>query len=420
MKNAMAYFAVICLFTFLSCGENSSTGNDALRAEYETADEHARSVLPDIVRANNDFAVRIFSLMSAAEPGKNMMISPLSISIALSMALNGASGDNFTEMRDVLGFDAMELDLVNRQFFHLIASLESADQDIALSIADSLWIALAFEPRVNVSFLEALEEYFNAEPHPLDFADPASVAAINSWVSENTMGRIDTIISEISADAVMYLINAVYFKGTWTTAFDSDITYDGIFTLSGGEEKTVKLMTFRENRELMFFSSGYGVEDGYSAVRLPYGRDKIAFYGFVPGSGTADDFIGRMSAAGLDGFFSNLTAREIPVVLPRFKFGYEKELNDILKSLGMIKAFETGGLLNLAQDGENLFISKVRHKTFIEVNEQGTEAAAATSVEVGETAMPDGFFGTKPFVFVIRDDRSGTILFIGKVEDPSL
>ena len=421
MKNIILIFLIVSLISSVSCREESTEADDdTFKAAYESSDEHASAVSSGMVSANNNFAGRIFRSMSAGEPGKNIMISPLSISIALSMILNGASGENLVEMKDVLGFETMELAVINRQFSDLIASLESADKDMLLSIADSIWIRLSFEPRVYRSFLNVLQDYFDAESHALDFSDPASVDTINSWVSENTMGKIDKIIDKIPEETVMYLINAIYFKGTWTTTFDSELTYDGTFILKNGDTKSVRLMTFKNDQEFKFFSSEYGVENGYSAVRLPYGRDKVAFYGFIPSSGTLDDFIDNMVDSGLDNFFSNLTAMEIPVILPKFKFEYEKELNDILKSLGMTKAFAAGGLLNLAQDGENLVISKAKHKTFIEVNEAGTEAAAVTSIEVGETCAPDGFFAIKPFLFVIRDDRSGTILFIGKVEDPSL
>jgi len=228
-------------------------------------------------------------------------------------------------------------------------------------------------------------------------------------------------IDKINPETVMYLINAIYFKASWTTSFDADSTYDGAFTLSDGTEKTVKLMSFKKNQEFKFFSSESDASKGYRAVRLPYGRDKFAFYAFIPETGTLDEFITALANSGFDSYFSNLTAKEITVVIPKFKFEYEKSLTDILKSLGMKKAFEPGGLLNLANDINDLAITDVKHKTYIEVDEEGTEAAAVTSVTIGTTSfMPDGFFGTKPFVFIIRDDRSGTILFIGKVEDPSL
>lgn len=406
---------------FVSCGgENEKKEDPATTVKYQAADEHAAAVSPDVVAANNDFAARIFKAMATAEPGKNLMISPLSIELALAMTMNGASGDNLTEMQTVLGFDDLTLAAIDAQFLHLIKSLEEADKDMVLAIANSIWMDDLFEPRLKTAFKDALLASFEAEPYTVDMADTATVDLINQWVSDNTNGKIEKIIDDINGDTVMFLINALYFKAAWTVTFDEDRTYDGQFELTDGTQKTVKMMTFKEAQEFKFFSSGYGAAGGYSAVRLPYGRDKFAFYGFIPNEGTVDEFIARMADEGLDEFFSNLVAtEEVPVLLPKFKFAYEKSLNDILKALGMEKLFETGGLLNLADNGENLYVSEVKHKTYIEVNEQGTEAAAVTSVEVGETSIPEGFYGTKPFVFVIRDDRSGTILFMGKVEDPS-
>ncbi|HQB10669.1 MAG TPA: serpin family protein, partial [bacterium] len=306
------------------------------------------------------------------------------------------------------------------QFYELIQSLVEADKDLVLSIANSVWMDDLFEPRVKEAFLDALLESYEAEPFTIDFQADGAKDTINSWVSENTNGKIEKIIEEIGADTVMYLINAIYFKAAWTITFDKESTYDGQFTLSDESTKTVPMMTFKDAQDFDFYSSGW--EDGdYSVIRLPYGRGKFAFYGIIPNSGSIDEFISKMAENGLESYFKNLVeTEEVPVIMPKFKFEYEKSLVDIFKTLGMEKAFAEGGFLNLADQGEGLYISDIKHKTFIEVNEEGTEAAAVTSVEVGETSMPAGFYGTRPFVFVIRDDRSGTILFIGKVEDPSV
>jgi len=417
MKRLFVFVLLVGIINFfISCGSKSEEEDPALTLQYKAADEHAAAVSRDVVAATNDFAARIFEAVTRAEPGKNLMISPLSVEIALAMTMNGASGDNLIEMREALGFDDLALAEINTQFFHLIKSLENADKDMVLSIANSMWMDDLFESRIKDVFRKALTESFEADPYIVDMQDPATVGLINQWVNDHTGGKIEKIIDEIRIDTVMFLINALYFKAAWTIAFDADCTYDGSFELTDGTVKAVKMMTFKDAQDFKFFSN-----ETYSAVRLPYGRDKFAFYGFIPHEETVDEFTARMAHAGLDIFFSNLTVKEeVPVLLPKFKFAYEKSLNDILKALGMEHLFVPGGLLNMASDGEDLYVSEVKHKTFIEVNEQGTEAAAVTSVEVGETAMPEGFYATKPFVFVIRDDRSGTILFMGKVEDPSL
>jgi serpin B len=388
--------------------------------KYKKADEHAEAVSENIVKANSDLGMKIFDAVSSNETGKNVMISPLSISIAMAMVTNGASGENLKEMKEVLGFNEMEMSAVNTQFYKLIQSLVEADKDMVLSIANSVWMDDSFKPYVLETFLKALIENYGAEPFTIDFQAQKAVDKINSWVSENTNGKIPTIIDEIGEDAVMYLINAIYFKAAWTTEFYKDWTYDGKFKISDGSEKTVKMMLFRENQTLQYKNTG-----DYRVVRLPYGREKFAFYGILPDEKyNIDEFITDMKINGIEKYLEDVRAVELPVYIPRFKFNFGVSLVDIFKSFGMEKAFETGGFLNLADPGAPLYISNILHKTFIEVNEEGTEAAAVTVIEdSGDTGEeeedPPSFRADRPFVFVIRDDRSGTILFIGKVEDPS-
>ena len=392
--------------------------------KYKKADDHAKNVSEDVVKANNDLGMRLFSKLAAGEAGKNVMISPLSISIAMAMVTNGASGENLDEMKDVLGFGEMELPNVNEQFMQLIASLVEADKDLVLEIANSVWMDDEFEPDVKKEFVDVLEEFYDAAFFTEDFQDEATVGKINAWVSEKTHEKIDKIIEKIGPAAVMYLINAIYFKAAWTTSFDKNSTYEDTFMLSDGSEGKADYMGFaydQEEPEFDSYSSDWSDENGYSVVRIPYGRDVFVFYGIVPNYGNKikiDDFIAKIANDGLETYFSQLEKRSFPVQLPKFKFAYEKSLVDVFRELGMQKAFVEGALMNIAGEPHAPFISDIYHKTFIEVNEEGTEAAAVTSVEVGDNAMPSGFFATRPFVFVIRDDRTKSVLFIGKVENP--
>lgn len=393
-------------------------------AKYKKADGHAEKVSEDVVNANNDLGMKIFSRLAAGEAGKNMMISPLSISIAMAMVTNGATGESLDEMKNVLGFGEMELPDVNEQFAQLIASLVEADKDLVLEIADSVWMDDVFAPDVKQDFVDVLTEFYDAAFFTEDFQDEATVGKINSWVSEKTHEKIDKVIDEIGPNTIMYLINAVYFKAAWTTSFDKDSTYEGTFMLSDGSEGKADYMGFSYDQEVPDFysySSEWGDENGYSVVRLPYGRGVFAFYGIVPtydNKSNIDDFIAKIAENGFDSYISQLEERSFPVQLPKFKFAYEKSLVDVFKGLGMEKAFVDGALMNIASEPHAPFISDIYHKTFVEVNEEGTEAAAVTVVEVGDNAMPSGFYADRPFVFVIRDDRTGSILFIGKVENP--
>ena len=390
-------------------------------AKYKKADEEAEQVSVDVVKANNDLGMKMFSRLAAAEAGKNMMISPLSISIAMAMSTNGASGENLDEMKEVLGFGEMELGNVNEQFKHLIASLVAADKDLVLEIANSIWMREDYSLDVKAAFTDVLQEFYDAAV----FTEGFTVEKINAWVSEKTNGKIEEIIKEIGPDVVMYLINAIYFKAAWTTSFNEENTREGIFTLSDGTETKADFMSFSEEEDapkLLGYSSEWGNKNGFAMVRLPYGRDVFAFYGIVPtedNKSNIDDFIAKIAENGFDSYLKQLREEgEFPLKLPKFKFEYEKPLVEIFKELGMEKAFEKGGFHNIAELPRDPFISNILHKTFIEVNEAGTEAAAVTAVEYSDEAEPSHFYANRPFVFVIRDDRTGSILFIGKVENP--
>lgn len=393
-------------------------------AKYKKADDHAEQVSIDVVNANNDLGMKIFSRLAAGEAGRNMMISPLSISIAMAMVSNGASGDNIAEMKEVLGFGDMEFEYINAQFEDLVKSLVEADKDLVLEIANSVWMDDEFAPDVKQDFTDVLKEFYDAAFFTEDFQDEAAADKINSWVSEKTHGKIDKIIEKIGPQAVMYLINALYFKAAWTTSFDKESTYEGVFMLSDGTQGKADYMGFaydQEEPEFYSYSADWSDENGYSVVRIPYGRDVFAFYGIVPGysnNTNIDKFIEEIAENGLDSYIAQLEKRTFPVQLPKFKFAYEKSLVEVFQSLGMEKAFVEGALMNIAGEPHAPFISDIYHKTFVEVNEEGTEAAAVTSVEVGDNAMPAGFYATRPFVFVIRDDRTGSVLFVGKVENP--
>ena len=404
--------------------DTGDTDEGKWEAKYKKADGHADKVSKDVVKANNDLGMKLFSALASEEPGKNMMISPLSISIAMAMVTNGASGENLDEMKDVLGFGNMDLAEINAQFADLVQSLVEADKDLVLSIANSVWMDDELAPDVKQDFIDVLTEFYDAALFTEDFQDEATAGKINSWVSEKTNGKIEKVIEKIGPQAVMYLINAIYFKAAWTTSFDKESTYEGAFILSDGTEGKADYMAFAPDQEVPEFknySTDWSDENGYSVVRIPYGRDVFAFYGIVPNPGNKtniDEFIKKIAENGIDSYFSQLEKGGFHVQLPKFKFAYDKSLVDVFKSLGMEKAFAEGGLTNIADEPHSLFISDIYHKTFVEVNEEGTEAAAVTVVEVGEKAEPSGFFANRPFVFVIRDDRTGSVLFVGKVENP--
>ncbi len=385
-------------------------------AKYKKADESAEKVSEDVVKANNKLGLEIFSRLAQEEGAKNMMISPLSIAISMAMTANGATGDALAEMKEVLGFGEMELPDVNEQFAQLIASLVEADKDMVLEIANSVWMDDAFAHGVKEDFISVLEDFYSAALFTEDFEDAATVGKINSWVSEQTHEKIDKMLKEIPHDTVMYLINALYFKAGWTTPFNKDEIHEGDFRLSDGSTKKVDYINAKGlGAPVLYFN--INKEAGYSVVRIPYGRGIFAFYGMTA-AGNVDDFISEIAENDINSYFEKvLQYPDYELKLPKFKFAYEKSLKDTFNALGIGQIFN-GGLENIS-DVEGLRVSDICHKTFIEVNEEGAESGAYAYVEEEAAGDVYTFFATHPFVFVIRDDRTGSILFIGKVEDPT-
>lgn len=382
---------------------------------YALSDERASSVDKSLVSSNTGFALNLFKELIAEDQNGNVFISPLSVSIALSMAFNGAEGTTRDAMARVLQLGNMSLEELNQGYLDLIESLENADILVQLSIADSIWIRDSFEPYVRQEFTQRVTEFFRSEVFTRDFGSQQTVDEINAWVSDQTDGKIDKMVDEIGSQLAMFLINAIYFKGEWVTSFDESATEASDFFLSDGSAVSVDMMSTKGN-----FSYLQG--EDFTAVRLPYGRDKIAMYVFLPDRDVAlDSFVESLSRETLENYVEGFSPMgSLQVKLPKFKIEYGvKRLNDVLKNLGMGTAFipaeaNFGGIAT-----KQLYIDYVDHKATIEVNEKGTVASAATVVGISFSAVGPTFSVDRPFFFVIRDDRSGTVLFMGKVENPT-
>jgi serpin B len=261
------------------------------------------------------------------------------------------------------------------------------------------------------------QQYFGAKVAGLDFSDPKAKDIINAWVDENTNGKIKKIVERISPLNVMFLINAIYFKGTWTYQFDESGTYDDQFYLPDNSTTQCKMMAQKE--EYPYFDT-----DQFQAIDLPYGDGLYSMIIILPKQNTGiDDVIHSMDQATWNNWDKKFEKQEGNIFLPRFKLEYEIKLNDVLKLLGMEIAFSGSADFTRMFKPGGLFIDEVNHKTFVEVNEEGTEAAAVTSVGISmeSGSGSEGFFMhvNRPFVFVIRENHSGTILFIGKIVDPA-
>lgn len=363
------------------------------------------------------FGFGLFRQVAAQDSGSNVVLSPVSAKLALAMAYNGAVGDTAQAMAKVLDLEGMGLDEVNGQLGNLMTSLEQADEDVLLEIANSLWAIGRYQ--LAPDFEERCRDSYDAEVASLDFGDPGSLQRINSWVKEKTHEKINRIADRLDPESVLMLINAVYFNGKWALPFDPELAEDGDFHLPGGTTVTVPLMHGRDE-----FS--YYENEDVQAVSLPYGKGRMSMYVALPREGSDHGaFLQGLDEnvwqAWMDGFYD----REGELALPRFRVEYEKVLNDALTAMGMGPAF-TGGFTGMVAQGsdEELFISTVLQKTCVDVSEEGTEAAAVTSVEMQATAVmpsqePFEMIVDRPFFFAIRDNQTGALLFMGSIVDPS-
>jgi serpin B len=367
------------------------------------------SSISNVASANTSFGFKLLKDLQKRQPDTNIMISPLSISIALTMTYNGAVGETQRAMASVLEIESLGIETVNRSNATLRNSLENTDPKVEIAIANSIWSRQGVD--FNPIFLDRNRELFEAEIRSLNFNDPQAPEIINSWVDTNTNGKINQIVQRIDPATLIFLINAIYFKGSWQKEFDKSATRDGIFHLSDGRQKRVKMM-YRKGAYPHFRG------ENFEAVRLPYGEGRVSMYIFLPNrDSNLNDVIEQLNAENWSTWMSQFqeSTDDSELILPRFKLEYEVRLNDTLTALGMGIAFGTGA--DFSGMGTQLFISEVRHKTIIEVNEEGTEAAAVTVV-VGQESAPPIFRVDRPFLFAIHDERTQTILFMGTVVEP--
>lgn len=368
-----------------------------------------------LIAANTAFGVDLFRQVVGKEGVENVFVSPTSVAMALAMAYNGARGETKEQMARVLGIDAMTLEQVNEAYAALRQSLASVERQVELSVANSIWAraGVGFYP----DFLERCRVYYGAEATTLDFGDPSAAETINEWIGEQTRGRITEVVEPpIDPQTVMFLLNAIYFKGQWAIEFDASKTVQRPFHLADGSNKQVSMMS--QSGDYMYLRG-----DGFQAVALPYGEGRIAAYVFVPDTDSdLGALLNALNEKVWSGWMSQFAQMEGDIALPRFRVEYEANLGHTLQAMGIKIAFDPdrADLSGMRPVPPDLFIQSVKHKTFVEVNEQGTEAAAVTSVEIGVTSIREKFelVADRPFLFAIRDQDTGSVLFLGTVVDP--
>jgi serine protease inhibitor len=435
-KQPLIFIFVICiLLVFPGCSvispsiqpttvTTSPTSNAIVQAANLMVDVQAAAWpqtpdLPDsqAIEAVNHFAEGLF--LTSAANSSNIMVSPVSVFLALAMTVNGADGETKEAMMDVLADNGLSVEQVNKLCRNYITLLTKSGGKTNVSIANSIWFADNFRPYQ--PFLQTNADFFKAGASKLDFSDKKSKDIINTWVKEKTHGLIKEIIDKISPSTVMFLINTVYFKSDWQTPFAKAETRKQIFHAPSGDVET----EFMHRTDKMSYFTG----DGVKGVALPYDDVQFSYFAFLPEDKTSPrQWLAKQDKDTLIATISGLMAQKanftVDLTLPKYEAEYEDSLLNELTTLGMGIAFDPSGadfsLLN-EQRSHGLYISEVKHKTFIRVDEKGTEAAAATSVAIDESAILADvqLVFDRPFVYGIMDMKTGTPLFIGILENPA-
>ncbi|MEX2284729.1 MAG: serpin family protein [Gemmatimonadota bacterium] len=367
-----------------------------------------------VADASISFGLKLYREVAAADTSPNLMLSPLSASMALGMTMNGAQGETYEAMRGALSFGTLTEDEVNEAYRGLIAQLLARDAKVTFHLANSIWHERALP--VKQPFLDAARTYFDAEVTALDFADPTAPKTISGWAERETGGRIKDLVKEIDPREVMFLVNAVYFKAPWTRQFDPRDTRSRPFTRKDGSTVSTPMMTQDANFRFVVNNEVFGLE-------LFYGDSSFSMVLLMPTTGTDLSVIeNKLTPAWFDAVVASMRRDRALVTMPKFKLEYGRKLNDELENLGMAIAFDwdRADFYRIADvRPRRLFISRVEQKTFIDVNESGTEAAAATSVGIAIDSAPPQITLDRPFLYAIRERESGAILFIGRVGDPT-
>ena len=424
-KIIFSVLAVILVLSTVSCAQTQTYGAEAKSDKaYDNSPQVSDSVLETLVNGNNEFAFELYKQLSATKDG-NFFYSPYSISLALAMTYAGANGQTEEQMADVLKF-MLEDEELHAAFNKLAIELNSRNevpenseaQGFELNVVNATWGQRGFE--FMQAFLDVLAENYDAGIRLLDYkTDPeACRQTINDWVYEQTNGRIEDLIPEGAIDEMTRLVltNAIYFNAAWLHQFNEEYTYDDVFYLPDGSTVSVPMMHQTDR-----FS--YVDADDYTAIELLYDIFNMSMVIIMPDEGTFDDFENSLNAQLVDSIIDSMTSGEVNLTMPKFEFDSEFNLNDALRAMGMTDAFSDNADFSGITDQANLAISDVIHKAFVSVDEEGTEAAAATAVIMRETSAPIEIRDVNidhSFIFLIRDIETGTTLFIGRVINPAV
>lgn len=430
--NSLAVAVALCglmVFGITGCtaAHSASPSNRPAQSTRAPGEGHAADATPNLgshatgdgktklAAANNEFGFDLFNQLLRQDKDTNIFVSPMSVAFALAMTYNGAAGETKRAMEQALKFKGMNDAEIDQAGAALMSALKSDDPQIEMVIANSLWAkdGVTFHD----DFLARNRQFLGAEIASLDFESPQAKDRINGWVSRNTKGKIPSIIDRIDAQQVLFAINAVYFKGQWQKKFDKALTKTEPFHLASGSQKSVRLMS--QSGNYLYLRGGK-----FQAVSLPYGKGGTSLCLFLPDEESSlNELLKDLTYEKWERWAMDFRSTPGDVKIPRFKLDYARSLNDPLKALGLGVAFTDRADFSGMRGERDLFISEVKHKAVVEINEEGTEAAAATSV-VFAVAMARPrrerftFIADRPFLMAIRDQETGAILFMAAVFEP--
>ncbi|WP_013323387.1 serpin family protein [Gloeothece verrucosa] len=363
-----------------------------------------------LIEANTQFGLNLFQTLVTEDPNQNVFVSPTSVAIALSMVLQGTDGKTQQQMLSTLGYENLNLKQINMANLTLLKTLQTENSQIEVALANALYAREGVSFRHQ--FLKDNEQYYHAQITSLNFSSPQAPGIINRWTKEHTNGKIDQIITRIDPSEVLILINAIYFKGIWKTEFAQKQTKEEPFYLPNGQTKQQPLMSGTGKYQ-------YYENEEFQAVNLPYGDGRLSMYVFLPRTNSnLTKFLNQVTAENWTQWTGKFNVQEGSLKIPRFKLEYDTNLKETLSALGMESLFRQANFSQMTSSP--VVINEVKHKTFIEVNEKGTEAAGVTSIGVRGTSTAGTFSMTvnRPFFCAIRDNQTGTILFMGAIVDP--
>ena len=403
-----------------ACQSPSGTGGDGVAPDsIKALSRELTASEKSLISASDTFGVTLLGAINNTRTNESIFISPLSISLALGMTMNGAAGNTYNEMRLGLGFGTLAQDQINQSYKSLVDLLLGLDSHVTFKIANAIWSDQRFATAVEPAFLTTVRQFFSAEARVLDFSSPSAVTTINTWASDQTAGKIPKVLDSIG-DEVMFLMNAIYFKGDWRTAFDPKDTRPQPFKLLSGQSINVETMYRKGNVRR-------GSIPGATVVDLPYGGDAFTMTILLPDS-TSDvnKLINSLTPNTWRQAQASVQAANVGLYLPKIKLSWKGEIRPELKTLGMrdMQDPAVADLSKLARGARpgDLYISKVQHDTYVDVNEIGTEAAAVTTVGVTPTSicLTCDVRIDRPYLFAIRERLSGTVLFVGKIVRPEI